>query len=167
MSRRLHHRKEKIIRRLHEKNLFPEAVKRGILFNAPQSVLGISDEQLGGMFRLAWMFLEQLAGADAVRAFTLLCQVQPYVAEFWYGLGKAFQLNDLHEEALSAFLMAETIEPSKFEFYLEEIDCCIAINRLKLAEKIMHRLFAHRRSIENFSMKEFKSLKKKLIIPAS
>ncbi len=119
--------------------------------NAPQTLLGISDTQLGGMLESAWQLLMVGEYASAVRAFTLLCFVQPYSSDFWYGLGKSLRDYSLYEDALSALLMAETLDPSRFEYYEESVGCCVDLGRKKEAERILRRLHAKRRTIERFS----------------
>jgi tetratricopeptide (TPR) repeat protein len=136
--------------RLYEVNRYKDAVRGGLLINVPQTFLGISDHQLGELFQTAWGFLEQQQSAQATRSFTFLCHLHPFVADFWYGLGRSLVENNCSEEALSAFLMAETIDPSRFEFYQAAIECCLALGERKNAVMIFHRLQARRKSIENY-----------------
>ena len=152
VSRRVHRRKEETPyrkQRLRDVNLFPK-VQSMLLGQIPQDLLGITDDQLSGMYQIAWGFLEEQQAADAVRAFTLLCHLHPYVPDFWYGLGRALRECGEAEDALSMLLAAETMDPSRFEFYQEEIECCLQMGRKKEAVHIMNRLYAHRKSIENF-----------------
>jgi len=149
--RRLHshrHPKRKK-RRLRDRNFFREEGS-DLEGKAPQNVLGITDRELTKMFERAWEMLEYHEAADAVRAFTLLCQIHPYISDSWYGLGLAFRENGLYEEAVSAYLTAETIEPSRFEFYKEAIECCVLLGNSKEADHIFRRMHSHRRSIDGF-----------------
>jgi tetratricopeptide (TPR) repeat protein len=153
VSRRVHHHKEKAPyrkQRLRDVNLFPKAQSK-LLGEVPQDLLGISDDQLSGMYQIAWAFLEAQQNADAVRSFTLLCHLHPYVPDFWYGLGKALRECGEPEDALSMLLVAETIDPTRFEFYEEEIECCLQMGRQKEAVHILHRMNAHSNSIAAFS----------------
>lgn len=153
VSRRVHQHKEKLTyrkQRLRDVNLFPKAQDK-LLGQLPLDLLGISDDQLSGLYQIAWSFLETQQTADAVRSFTLLCHLHPYVPDFWYGLGRALRECGEAEDALSMVLVAETIDPTRFEFYEEEIECCLQMGRPKEALHILHRLQAHRRSIESFN----------------
>ena len=152
VSRRVHQHKEKAPyrkQRLRDVNLFPKA-QATLMGELPQDLLGISDDQLSGMYQIAWSFLEMQQTADAVRSFTLLCHLHPYVPDFWYGLGKALRECGEPEDALSMVLVAETMDPTRFEFYEEEIECCLQMGRQKEAAHIMRRLHAHRRTIQSF-----------------
>jgi hypothetical protein len=156
VSRRIQKQKEKTPyrrQRLRDVNLFPKTQPM-LLSQIPQDLLGISDDQLTGMYQIAWGFLEEQQTADAVRAFTLLCHLHPYVSDFWFGLGKALRESGEPEDALSMLLVAETIDPSRFEFYSEEIECCLQMGRAKEASHILHRLYGHRKSIEAFEERE-------------
>lgn len=152
----VHHRHHHVRKRTPEKrrmrdwNRFP-LIATELVNNAPQGLLGISDSQLGGMLESAWQLLLVGEYPAAVRAFTLLCFVQPYVSDFWFGLGKALRENRLYEDALSTLLMAETLDPSRFEYYEESIGCCIDLGQKKEAERILRRMNAKRRTIEGFS----------------
>ena len=143
--------------RLSDRNLF---IREPLPLEAPQDLLGISNDQLGEMYLAADQLLEQEATADAVRAFTILCRIHPYVPDFWYGLGRALRAFGQHGEALQSLLTAETMDPSRFEFYRESIDCCLHMGKRSEAAHIFHRLHAHRRSIDGFS--SFKSELKKI-----
>jgi len=153
MVRHLHshrepkHRKKK--RRLRDRNFFPEE-REDLGDKAPQNVLGISDRELTKMFEKAWEMVEYHEAADAVRAFTLLCYIHPYISDSWYGLALAFRESELYEEAVSALLTAETIEPNRFEFYKEAIECCMLLGNKKEAEHIFHRMHSRRRHIDGF-----------------
>jgi tetratricopeptide (TPR) repeat protein len=154
--RRAHKHKENVLyrkQRLRDTNFFSKA-EPNLLGQIPQDFLGISDDQLSGMYQIAWGFLEEQESAEAVRAFTLLCHLHPYVPDFWFGLGKALRECNEPEDALSMLLVAETIDPTRFEFYEEEIECCLQMNQKREAFHILHRLYAHRRSIESFEERE-------------
>ena len=169
VTRRVHKQKQKPPsyrqQRLRDVNLFPKAQAK-LLGEIPQDLLGISDDQLSGMYQVAWTFLETQETADAVRSFTLLCHLHPYVSDFWFGLGKALRECGEAEDALSMLLVAETIDPTRFEFYEEEIECCLQMGRPKEADHILHRLYAHRRSIAAFSDmgREYHQLEEKIAL---
>jgi tetratricopeptide (TPR) repeat protein len=151
MVRRAHHhthtRKVKKTR-LYDANYFRDFAAKELQNKAPQSFLGIPDEELGSMYQTAWDYLQMHESAQAVRSFTLLCQLHPYIAEFWFGLGKSLRDNGIFEEGLSAFLMAETIDPTQFDFYEEAILCCLEAGNIGEAKRIFRRLVHHKKTIE-------------------
>lgn len=166
VEKRIHRRKERIPyrkRRLRDMNLFPK-VQAKLLGQIPQDLLGITDDQLSGMYQIAWTFLEDQQFPDAVRAFTLLCHLHPYVPDFWFGLGKALRECGEADDALSMLLVAETLDPSRFEFYQEEIECCLQMGHKDEAVHIMNRMHAHRKSIEAFTERtqEIRQLKQRI-----
>ena len=146
--------------RLRDRNIF---IREPLLLEAPQDLLGISNDQLGEMFQTADFLLEQGANADAVRAFTMLCHIHPYVPDFWCGLGRALCACGLHEDALGMLLTAETMDPSRFEFYRDAIHCCLEMGQKKEATHIFRRLRAHRHSIDYPALSgEIKSIERLL-----
>ena len=136
-------------RRLRDMNLFRKS-EQALYEEAPQRMLGISDQQLGRLFETAWALVEIHEGPEAVRGFRLLCQLHPYVSDFWYGLAHALKESGNHEEALSAFIMAETMDPSRFEYYQEAIGSALELGKKSEARRIFHRLLAHKRLIKEF-----------------
>lgn len=151
MSRKHSHQRKSILKktRLREMNLFLKKEKE-LYQEVPQRMLGISDQQLGRLFENAWALVSIHEGVEAVRAFRLLCQLHPYVSDFWYGLAHALRESGNHEEALDAFLMAETMEPNRFEYYQEAIRSALDVGKQREAKRIFNRLLAHKESIEDF-----------------
>jgi tetratricopeptide (TPR) repeat protein len=166
MVRRIHHpgKKQHRKERLHEINVFRDVERKGLLTRSPQSMLGISDNQLGNMFRSAWTLLDLHEASDAVKAFSLLCHIHPYVPDFWYGLGKSQRENEELQEAVNSFCMAETIDPSRFEFYEDAIECCLEMGKKKEALKILKRLSSRRRLVDGFEKRvvEFHRLQERI-----
>ncbi len=135
--------------RLRDMNIF-ERLKGRITTPIPQDFLGITDEQLSDLYRSAARYIDQEDPDNAVRAFTLLCHLHPYIPEFWSGLGESLSELQIFEEALSAFLMAETLDPHRFEFYEQGIRCALTMKNQKEAQHIFDRLLAHRKKIDDF-----------------
>jgi tetratricopeptide (TPR) repeat protein len=135
--------------RLRDMNIF-ERLRGEITTPIPQDFLGITDEQLSELYRSASRFIDQDDPSNAVRSFTLLCHLHPYIPEFWSGLGESLAELQLFEEALSAFLMAETLDPHRFDFYEQGIQCALAMKNAKEARHIFSRLMAHRKKIDDF-----------------
>ena len=140
-------------KRLRDKNYFSYD-ESFLSERVPQKLLGITEREYLKMFQEACLLLEQKDIDKAVQAFTLLCQLHPYIADCWYGLGCALRYDEKFQEALKAFFMAETIDPTQFEFYKQEIECCLELHDKKEATHIFHRMNAHRKHIEDFAKKQ-------------
>jgi tetratricopeptide (TPR) repeat protein len=147
-------------RRLRDMNVF-ERLKGYLSTPIPQDFLGITDDQLTDLYRSAARYIDQDDPSNAVRAFTLLCHLHPYIPEFWDGLGESLFELKIFEEALSAFLMAETLDPHRFEFYEQSIRCALAMENKKEARHIFSRLMAHRKKIDDFTAQKAKVLELK------
>src|SRR5207249_2240917 len=59
-----------------------------------QDVLGISGDRLSKLFQSAISLLHEHRYDEAIKAFELLSRLNPFVADFWIGLGVAHQSND-------------------------------------------------------------------------
>jgi tetratricopeptide (TPR) repeat protein len=149
MCSEMRRRKQKY-QRLRDMNVFEQSAGT-ITTPIPQDFLGITDDQLTNLYRSALLYIEQEDPTNAVRSFTLLCHLHPYIPEFWYGLGLALHALRIFEEALSAFLMAETLNPHWFEFYEKAIRCALDMENVKEARHILARLLAHSKKIDNFA----------------
>lgn len=136
--------------RLRDINIFHKK-ETDFISGVPQHFLGITDQQLGRLFENAWALIEIHEAGEAIQGFRLLCHLHPYVSDFWYGLGHALKEGGDASEALSAFIMAETIEPSCFDYYQEAIESAIEAGKKKEARRIFNRLMAHRRTVEGFN----------------
>jgi tetratricopeptide (TPR) repeat protein len=147
--------------RLRDKNLFIENQKE-FFEDVPQHLLGISDQQLGRLFENAWAYAEIHEAVPAIKGFRLLCSLHPFVSDFWYGLAHSLRESGVYDEAKDAYLMAETLEPERYVYYLENIECCLEMGDKKGAKRIFHRLLSHRRIIDEFASKrrEIMQLKK-------
>jgi tetratricopeptide (TPR) repeat protein len=141
-------------------NIF-ERLRGNVSTPIPQDFLGITDDQLTELYRSAASYLDQDDPNNAVRAFTLLCHLHPFIPEFWSGLGESLFELQIFEEALSAFLMAETLDSHRFEFYEQGIRCALAMDDEKEAQHIFDRLMAHRNKIDDFSSNRSKMLELK------
>ena len=158
--------RDKTKQRLRDKNFFSQQERR-LLEDVPQDLLGISDREMERIFFNASELLEFHESEKAVQAFSLLCKLQPYVSDCWYGLGRAYFDNEQFQEALEAYLTAETIEPTRVEFYIGAIEACLQMKNLKEAHHIIQRLEHHRKSVENFSQhrSEIRHLKEQVNFP--
>lgn len=74
-----------------------------------QRLLGVEDETMHIYYECARELLDQKKKEEAANAFLFLTMLNPYVYDFWMGLGIAEQLREEHEHALKAFSMASLI----------------------------------------------------------
>lgn len=115
-------------------------LSRGKLFH---DLLGFSGEHLGRLFENAIDLLRQHRFDEAVLAFDLLTQLNPYVSDFWLGLGIAHQAHEDYYLALSAFIVAQTMDPSRLDSYTYAISCCLEMKNYPQAEAIIQEAFAY------------------------
>ncbi len=108
-----------------------------------QELLGLTDGQLREMYDNAMQLLEAQQIEGAIRGFSLLCQLHPYIADFWLGLGLARRLSGEPELALAAFLMAETLDCHRPEIISALVDCLLDLNDMKSAERALKRARHH------------------------
>lgn len=101
--------------------------------------LGFSGERLAKLFETAIMLLQQNRFDEAVKGFEFLTHLNPYVSDFWLGLGIAKHALEEYKEALSFLFVAQTMDPARSEPYLYAIDCCLDMNNLLQADKILHQ----------------------------
>lgn len=115
-------------------------LSKGKLFH---DLLGFSGEHLGRLFENAVDLLHQHRFDEAILAFDLLTQLNPYVCDFWIGLGIAHQAHEEYFSALSAFLVAQTMDPSRLDSYTYAITCCLEMKNFPQAEAIIQEAFAY------------------------
>ncbi len=108
-----------------------------------QDLLGFSNEHLGRLFENAINLLAQHRFDEAILAFDLLTQFNPYISDFWVGFGLAHQANQNFLQALSAYLVAQTMDPSRLDAYSYAIECCFEMKNFDQAEAIIQEAFAY------------------------
>lgn len=116
-----------------------------------QDVLGMSGERLGRLFETSVELLHQHRYDEAVKAFELLTQINPFVADFWIGLGVAHQAHETLKPALSCFLMAQTMDPARADPYHYAVECCLEMKNLPQAEAVLHQAITY---VKKHSRKE-------------
>lgn len=132
-----------------------------------QDLLGFSRDSITMLFEHAVGFLQMNRPDDAVLGFTLLTKLNPYIADFWLGLGIAYLNSEEYSKAQEALMMALALDPSRFEIYSYAIDCCIEMKSFRQAEALLEEavLYAkkHRRAEESsFILHESAKLKEKI-----
>jgi len=102
-----------------------------------QDVLGVSPEELSHLFEQAMGFLQTNRIEEAILAFSFLTKMNSYATDFWIGLGAAQLINQEYAKAFDAFLMAITMDPSRYDCYAYAIECCIEMNNFAQAEALL------------------------------
>ncbi len=103
-----------------------------------QDILGFSREKLGTLFDQAIALLQASRFDEAIQGFSFLSRVNPYVSDFWVGLGLAREGNGDYKGALEDFYMAITMDPSRLESYIYAVDCCLELGKISQADTILH-----------------------------
>ena len=104
-----------------------------------QDILGFSAENMSGLFQDGLQFLQMHSYDDALKIFSLLVRMNPYVADFWVAQGLVYQVKEEYKTALSSFLVAQTMDPARFEGYLNAIECCISLGDYAQAQAIIRQ----------------------------
>jgi type III secretion system low calcium response chaperone LcrH/SycD len=90
-----------------EKIKDPESIRRyfeeGKTF---QEILGYSDISMEKLYRAAYTLFQQRRYQECSDAFTFLTTINPYVHNYWLGLGMSEQMVEDYEGALVAYAMA-------------------------------------------------------------
>lgn len=106
-------------------------------FKIPQDILGLSNANLTDFYEEAVGFLWSHQLEEAREAFALLTKINPYVADFWVGLGLSYQKNEALRPALQQFLVALTMDPSRSDIYGYAIECCLQMQDFSQARAIL------------------------------
>lgn len=102
-----------------------------------QDIFGFSDETTAEFYDAAKNVLEQKRFTDAIDAFVFLTTINPYISDFWTGLGLAQQNNNDHDAALFSYNVAFTIEEGEIYPYILAAQCCIEMKNFDKAIEIL------------------------------
>ena len=102
-----------------------------------QDLLGFSSDELTKLFEQAIGLLHQHRFDEAVTAFRFLTQLNPYVCDFWIGLGAALQSQGAYAEALSQYLVAEAMDPIRLDAYGCAVDVCLEMHDITQAKAVL------------------------------
>jgi|GEM_PF-6089553 len=132
-----------------------------------QDVLGLSNDLLGKLFSQAVELLTHHQYTEALAAFKLLIQINPFVSDFWIGQALAKKADEKYSEAIKDFLVAQTLDPTRPEYYPAAIDCCLEIGQVKQARKFLKRFiriccYELSGDEQKFYMNEMRDRKEKL-----
>ena len=124
---------------LQEKNDFLRTKDGGYLDYSPKDILGLTDSQINLLYNEAIQYLAIHELEHALRGFQLLSALCPYDADFWMGCGIVQREFGNNAQALSSFLMAETLDSGRFDVYQEAIHLCLDTDQIELATDILKR----------------------------
>jgi tetratricopeptide (TPR) repeat protein len=132
-----------------------------------QDLLGFSRDNVATMFAQAIGFLQVNRVEEAIQAFSFLTRVNPYVADFWLGLGLGYTHHEEHSRAFDAFLMAITMDPTRIDIYGYAVDCCIEMKHFSQAEALIEDAEGyarrhHRADYSKYMLQEAKLLKEQV-----
>lgn len=125
---------EEALQRIQSEDLVSEYLEEG---KPLQELFGFSNEATAEFYLVANQLIEDERYEDAVKAFIFLTTINPYISEFWSGLGLAKQKCNLHEEALFAFSVAFRLEGRNILPYLLAIHCCVDAKEFDRALEIV------------------------------
>ncbi|MBB5390579.1 MULTISPECIES: type III secretion system translocator chaperone SicA [unclassified Herbaspirillum] len=80
-----------------------DAVNQGVTL---KEIHGISDEQMDGLYRLAYDFYQQGRLDEAEKFFRFLCIYDFYCVDFLMGLAAVYQLKEMHQKAADLYAVA-------------------------------------------------------------
>lgn len=108
-----------------------------------QELFGFSNAVTAEFYGIANQFLEDERYEDAVKAFVFLTTINPYISEFWSGLGLAKQKCNLFDEALFAHSVAFRLEGRDILPYILAVHCCVDAGEFDRALEIIDEAEAY------------------------
>lgn len=108
-----------------------------------QELFGFSNDATAEFYWIAKQFLEDERYEDAVKAFVFLTTINPYISEFWSGLGLAKQKCNLFDEALFAHSVAFRLEGRDISPYILAVHCCVDAKEFDRALEIIDEAEAY------------------------
>ena len=122
----------------------PELFKKRL--DAGESILdvfGFSTEALTGFYDAAVALMDEKRYVDASDAFYFLTVMVPNEPLFWLGTARSDWHAEKPAQALGSYLMALGLQPADVEVFLETLRCCIAIENVECAQRIVEQAFEY------------------------
>ncbi|MBA3958674.1 MAG: hypothetical protein H0X51_09835 [Parachlamydiaceae bacterium] len=107
--------------------------------NGIQQMLGISDAALERFYTIGCKLLEERRWEDARDVFRFLTLLNPFVHNFWMGLGIGEQTSGNYEQAGIAYVMGEATDPDDPVVHANAYQCYLALGDTVLAERSFKR----------------------------
>jgi hypothetical protein len=146
--------KEDAIEKISDEEILMEHLESG---KPLQEIFGFSNETTVEFYEAAKNILEQKRYEDAIDAFTFLTTINPYMADFWMGLGMAQQNNNEHDAALFSYSIGYTLEGGVIFPYVLAAQCCMEIRDFERALEVIGN--AETYAEENADKQDTKQLK--------
>ena len=102
-----------------------------------QELFGFSDEVTAEFYETAKNILEQKRFQEAINAFVFLTTINPYMSDFWVGLGMAHQQNNQHDDAMFAYSVAFNLDGREIFPYILAAQCCMEIKDFEQALQVV------------------------------
>lgn len=125
---------EKTVERLSDEDLLAEYFDEG---KPLQELFGFSNEATAEFYGVARELIENRKFEEAVKAFIFLTTLNPYIPDFWVGLGLAKQHCEQQDGALYAFSVAFRLDGSEILPYALAAQCCIEDRQFDQALEII------------------------------
>lgn len=111
------------------------ALDRLLKNGSVQKTLGISAEQMEGLYEEGFVHYEAERYARAAQVFRWLLYLDPYVVKFWMGLGACQQMEKRFEKALEAYAMAAMLDCEDPAPHAYAYECYVALGDEENADK--------------------------------
>lgn len=125
----------------------------------PQELFGVSQPVLEKYYKSALTFLSNKKWDSARDAFMFLTFLNPYVHEFWVGLGIAEQSQSHFDKAIQAYTLAEATDPEDPIPIANSFQCILAMGEKEFAQYTLDKAVKRCGDKEEFS-----SLKSQLLL---
>ncbi|MFQ5730300.1 MAG: tetratricopeptide repeat protein [Waddliaceae bacterium] len=126
-----------------------------------QELFGFTNEVMAEFYETAKSILEQKRHEEAIDVFVFLTTMNPYISDFWMGLGMAHQHNKSYDDALFSYSVAFTLEGRDIFPYILAAQCCLETKDFDKAIEILET--AEHYAEEHSEEEECKTLKEEAI----
>jgi len=116
---------KKVREKLKNKSYLKKELAKG---KTAQEILGFSDETMAKFYKAAYHLFEHQRHLDAAQAFLFLVTLNPYIPDYWLGLGMSTQLTGDFEAAIDAYEMAAVYEMDNPVPYFYLAKCLFSIH---------------------------------------
>lgn len=111
---------EDALQRMQDPEVIKEYISEGKTF---QEIIGYPDGTMEKFYGAARKLFEKGRYRDAADAFIFLTTLNPYVHNYWLGLGMSEQMSEEYESAVVAYTMASVTDPQNPIAHLHAATC--------------------------------------------
>lgn len=122
-----------------------------------QEIVGFEDKTLWKFYEAAEQLYEAKRYDDAADAYLFVSTLNPYVPDFWIGLGTSQQMQGKFEDALASYTTAIEVFPTHIMPYMFAAKCCLETKDFDEAAKVFDGAikFAKENQAEDWSKELF------------